>query len=70
MIGAMLLIWVAVIAVAVWAVGRVLPDGGLSDRTLDSSRALDILMRRYAQGEIEREEYERMTRDIEEDLGR
>ncbi len=39
----------------IWAVRRSQPSGG---------SALDILNRRYAQGEIGREEYEAMKRDI------
>lgn len=41
-------------------------DGRTSGRfTEERETAMDILKKRYARGEISREEYERMKRDIE-----
>lgn len=59
---AMLLFWglaiVGIVAAARWLLSR-----GSGDSATES--ALDILKKRYARGEIAREEYERMKRDLE-----
>lgn len=56
-----LLFWILVIAGAVlvvrWVAGR--------DRPPPAESAVDILEKRYARGEIDRETFERMRRDIE-----
>lgn len=62
----MLLFWGGLIAAAVW-VGRALFAGNGSAPPADRPRtptARDILDQRYARGEITREEYERMKRDL------
>jgi putative membrane protein len=54
---------IALVALGIWAVvrasrsGSVLPQGR-------AGRALDVLQERYARGEITREEYEQMKRDL------
>ncbi len=59
MLVAMAVLWLlflgGIALLIIWAVNRSRPPGG---------SALDILSRRYAQGEISREEYEQMKRDI------
>jgi len=56
---AMAVFWLVFLAgivlLIVWAANRSRPAGG---------SALDVLNRRYAQGEISREQYEQMKRDI------
>jgi len=47
---------VAVVLVIVWAVNR--------SRTGGAENPLDILKRRYAAGEITKEEYERMKQEL------
>ena len=62
----MILIWVLLIAGSVWLI-RVLFSGGLNKTSGDTNRgdqAIDILNKRYAQGEIKREEYELMKGDL------
>ncbi len=56
------LVWV-VILIGLAALGRWFFFG--TGRLGSQDRPLDILKRRYARGEITREEYERMRRDIE-----
>ena len=65
----MLLFWGGVIAFAVWAIRALTRserdrDGG---RTFSSQEnaALEILKQRYARGEISREEYQSMRRELE-----
>lgn len=54
-----ILLLVGVVLLVVWAVQR-MGGGGLSSE----ESALDILKRRYARGEISKEEYEEKKRDI------
>lgn len=61
--GTMLLLWGALIWLAVWAIARVTrtePSHGVS---VESARA--ILDRRYASGEIDTEEYARTRHTLE-----
>ncbi len=58
MIG-MLVLWAAVIGVAVWAVREI--TGTRRER----KTALDIAKERYARGEINRDEFNRIRRDID-----
>lgn len=55
-----LLLVVGVVLLAVWAVQKFVTGG--SGKVEES--ALDILKKRYARGEISREEYEEKKRDI------
>ena len=55
----MLLFWGAVIWLVAWAVTRV--GGG---RSTDSDTPLDIVQRRYARGEITRDEFEQLRKDL------
>ncbi len=61
----MLLFWaliiVGVVALFRWAFGRPGP-GGRSER---GGRALEILKERYAKGELTREQFEAIRRDLE-----
>ena len=60
------LLGLAVIAMIVWAVvtsaGRSNEPGGSDSSRTDS--ALDVLKKRYARGEIDREEYEEKKKDL------
>lgn len=60
--------WVLIIGGVVWLVVRLTQQAetaGAGPRTR-GGRALEILRERYARGEISRDEYERMRRDLEE----
>lgn len=65
----MLLFWIVVIALAFWAIRALTRTGRDRDegRPLDlhENTALEILKQRYARGEISREEYQEMRRDLE-----
>ena len=61
------LFWLIIIAVIIWAVVRI--TGSSSGRSHPSSpqeSALDILKKRYARGEITKEEFEQMKKDLME----
>jgi len=65
----MLLFWVIVIALAVWAIRAITRTGRDREegRPLDlhENTAVEILKQRYARGEISREEYQDLRRDLE-----
>ena len=56
-----LIVLVAVLLLIVWAVRRL---SGAS-AGLGASTAREIIKRRYAQGELTREEYQKMLKDLE-----
>ena len=66
----MLLFWGALVALAVWLVGTLFPRTGRpaasGERDLTARQILD---RRYARGEIAREQYELIKQDISENMG-
>jgi putative membrane protein len=65
----MLLFWSIVIALAVWAIRALTRSeqgrGEGKSLALHENNALEILKQRYARGEISREEYQDMRRDLE-----
>lgn len=62
----MALFWVLAVAGAVVVIGWILRQSERGDRrSTGDGAALAILRERYARGEIGREEYERMKRDLE-----
>jgi len=66
----MVLFWGAIIALVVWAVQSLSQrDGGQTQHggaTSPARTPLEIAKERYARGEIGRDEFEQMKRDLEE----
>lgn len=69
----MLLFWGAIIVLAVWFLGNLFPrvtNSSLTPPTVrprePSPSALEILKQRYARGEISKDEFEEMRRDLME----
>ena len=62
----MLLAWGLLIALAVWLISVLFPrtDKGSTSSLDKSQSAGEILDRRYARGEINREQYEMMKQDL------
>lgn len=62
----MVIFWGALIALAVWLVKSIFPNQARtpSPPTENNSNALEIIDERYARGEITREQYELMKKDI------
>ncbi len=62
----MILIWILLIAGAVWLIKQIF--SGTSNQPGSSAggeeRAIDILDKRYAKGDLSRDEYERMKNDL------
>ncbi|MEN6369993.1 MAG: SHOCT domain-containing protein [Thermotogota bacterium] len=58
------LFWGSVVALIVWAIHRLTNRGGM-DSTPPSRRApMDYLKERYAKGEITKEQFDQMKRDL------
>jgi putative membrane protein len=53
------LVWLVIIVAVVWVATRAMNGGGRVDESPES-----ILTRRYARGDIDRQEYERRLDDI------
>ena len=60
----MVLFWIALVALAVWGVGMLFPHRHSSEKTELKQSPLDVLKRRYVRGDITREQYEVIKRDI------
>ena len=60
----MVLFWGLIIAVVVWGVKRVTERGSAGSTTPEKRDALDIAKERYARGEISREEFEQIKKDL------
>jgi len=58
-----LVFWLAIIAGLVWLLGR--GQGVPQPPVTRGQNALDILNQRYARGELSREQYDQMRRDLE-----
>ncbi len=54
---------VAIVALAIWVLGALFPRGPRAAEA-GGSQPLEILKARYARGEISREEYEQMRKDL------
>jgi putative membrane protein len=60
--------WLAILAIIIWigvTVTRNLKKSGSTQDPTQTESPLDILKKRYAKGEISREEFEQMKKDIQ-----
>ena len=62
----MVLFWAVLIVGAVWLARGLFPNGQqpLTSATRPEASAEDILKQRYARGEISKEQYDQMRRDL------
>jgi len=65
MMFAALLLWAALIALAFWGTSRLFPSTGHRDGAKEGDSPLEIASRRYAKGEITRDDLEVMRRDLD-----
>jgi putative membrane protein len=56
----MIIFWVGIIILIVWGISKLIKTGKSEDR----SNPLDIAKERYARGEITREEFEQLKKDL------
>ena len=61
----MILFWGVIIALGVWLVSNLFPKASNTAGSQGGESALEILKRRYARGELTREEFEAMRLDLE-----
>jgi putative membrane protein len=62
--GLMLLFWVGVIGLVVWGVAGLTRRYEPGSRSTEGSEALKVAKERYARGEINREEFTQIRRDL------
>ena len=67
MLGLSILFWGSIMALIVWAGRRGWSDRSDGHGTSGDKRPIDYLKERYARGEIDRDEYERVKRHLEEE---
>jgi putative membrane protein len=62
--GWMVIGWIAIIGLIVWGVIAVTRHSARSSTPVEKRSPLDIARERYARGEITREEFERIKKDL------
>lgn len=62
--GFMWLFWILIVAAVVFLFLSI-TKGGNNNTEIDRERPLEILQKRYARGEIEKEEYEQRRKELE-----
>ena len=60
----MVLFWGGLIALVVWGISRLIQGSDSGPSSGQRRDALDIAKERYAKGEISREEFERIKKDL------
>ena len=60
--GFMIILWVLLTALIIFMLVKVINKGGFSG--ISSESPLDILKKRYARGEISKEEFEKMKKEV------
>jgi len=60
----MIIIWIVIIALIVWGVIALVRYLGRGSGQTVHHSSLDVVKERYARGEISREEFERIKKDI------
>lgn len=58
------LFWIIIIGAVVYLIVRLTTQSGRSSEGQQGETALDILKKRYARGEISKEEFEQMKKDL------
>jgi len=62
--GWMIIVWVLIIALIVWGVIALVRRGNSASGTAPKHDPLDTAKERYAKGEISKEEYEQIKKDL------
>lgn len=63
MVGSLVLL-ILVIVLVVWIVRMMFPQSGKAENNKSEGDALEVAERRYARGEIDKEQYESLKRDL------
>ena len=62
--GWMLVVWIVIVALVVWGVIALIRHNNYGTTSGSHRTPLDIAKERYARGEISKEEFERIKKDI------
>jgi putative membrane protein len=62
--GWMIIVWVLILALIVWGVIALVKRGSSTSDTSQKHDPLDIAKERYAKGEISKEEFEQIKKDL------
>ena len=62
--GWMIIVWVIIFALTVWGVIALVKRGSATSDTAQKHDPLDIAKARYAKGEISKEEFEQIKKDL------
>jgi len=57
--------WIVIVAVVIWAIIRIANTSQNRKSDTSGETPLDILKKRYARGEITKEQYEQMKKDLQ-----
>ena len=57
-------LWILLLAIIIWVVFQILYKNRNTLNNYKTKSAMDILKKRYAKGEITKEEFEQMKRDL------
>lgn len=60
----MLVFWAVIITLVVWGIKKVTERGGSSAKLPEKPTPLDIAKERYAKGDISREQFEQIKKDL------
>jgi len=60
----MLLFWAGIIGLVVWGISTLTKRSGSESKVTEKGNALNIAGERYARGEISREQFEQIKRDL------
>jgi putative membrane protein len=58
--------WIVIIAAAIWLLSSLFPRNSTTRPQGNSESAVDVLKTRFARGEIGKEEFEAIRRDLEQ----
>ena len=63
----MALFWIVIIGLGIWLLSNLFPKNNTSSQSVESGgeSAVEILQRRYARGELTKQEYESMRYEVE-----
>ncbi len=59
-----IIFWIVVVGLIVWGVVALARRGGSGTNVSERKTPLDVAKERYAKGEISKEEFERMKKDL------
>ena len=62
----MAIFWIGIVAAAIWLLGNLFPKNNVTDTANGTPEtAVSILQKRYARGEINKEQFEQMRHEVE-----